>query len=140
MAYPRLNLPIKSFEMLAECEGLQRLHLNFYVNEFFFGRQTRDSRLLIGDNHSGYSRDVLTQIRTCAALKKIKGLKSLVLRFAWRGEHDVNISIKHGGLTYQWGLVQLSAEAKGPYFDLGNDLEKAVLAPKALMRADRNDV
>ena len=107
--------------MVAECQGLQDLHLEFTLREFLC-RQIHNYHWGALPTHNGrfVPDSDLTRIRTCNELREIRGLQSLVLDF-----------VTHTSVNgYEYRKIQLSAGGHGPYHDLEQELRQVMLTPK----------
>lgn len=129
---PRITLPTKAFAMLADCAGLQNLHLEFGVErnlclkDVFFRFQGQTTL----HNNRIVPYDVLAKIKECAALREIKNLQSLWLDFNTFDNEPTGQFDNHGRPDYEWRRVQLSGGESGPYYDLEEELKKVMLVQK----------
>lgn len=131
--------------MLAECAGLQDLHLEFILNRnlcvmairqyayHFFGSAQGGliHQALLHDGRE-VPYEVLAKVRKSTTLREIKGLRSLCLDFNTFDSSPTGQVNRNGYRDYVWGKVQLSGGGSGPYYDLEEELRKVMLVQKGL--------
>ena len=124
--------------MLADCQGLQNLHLEFNVDPSLCIRSDGyhfASMSLTGANsviHNGryIALDLITKLRLCTALREIKALQSLRLEFITWARDRTGARDGNGYPICQFRKVNLSAGATGPYYELEEELRKELVAQK----------
>jgi hypothetical protein len=119
--------------MLTDLPGLQDLHLEFsldsslcyaipWINPPFQHIGGHDGRRI--------PETTLNAIRTCTALREIKGLQSFRLTFVTYdrmprdGRNHSNYTI------YEYRQFELSGGSSGPYYDLEKELQELLLVQK----------
>ena len=123
--------------MLADLPGLQALHLEFnldsslcyaipWINPPFqnIGPPSR------GHDGRRIPETTLTTIRTCTALREIKGLQSFRLTFVTYGQVRTGHRNRTHYAIYEYRQLELSGGSSGPYYDLEKELQELLLVQK----------